>query len=295
MPASVMQASNQSGLESLINWVGNDAAAIDSNAMCTHLQGAGILLPDEMVAMAFKAGRDSFILTSKRILIIDVQGFSGKRVAYNSVPYSSIRAFSVESAGTFDRDAEVKIFTRNHWSLSKLGQDLRKGKADILAIQQYICEHVFGTYDDSSGQFKTPEPSVGDVSSFLGWLGDDSHQINSEEVNKQLHEQTKILLPNETVEMAFKCGRDMYVHTTMRMLFVDVQGFTGKKVEYESIPLKYCTGFEVVTAGGMLDRDAELYVFTDVPAKGRISQDLRKGKCDVFEVQKMLASKLIIR
>mmetsp|Transcript_13514 Transcript_13514/g.31479 ORF Transcript_13514/g.31479 Transcript_13514/m.31479 type:complete len:254 (-) Transcript_13514:187-948(-) len=246
--------------------------------------------------MGFKAGRDSLVLTSKRVLVIDVQGFTGRRIAYESTPYSSIRAFSVESAGTFDRDAELKIHTRNHWTRSTIAQDLRKGRADILAIQSYLASQVIGKDDGTSAVGPDPVPSqfptsVGGVEGFLGWLGDDAHQIDAQTVNERLHNDTPILLPDEVVDVAFKCGRDMYVHTSKRMLFVDVQGWTGKKVEYQSVPLKFCTGFEVETAG-YLDRDCDIRVHVDCPNLSLIKQDIRSNSVDVFQLQNTLAAKL---
>ena len=53
---------------------------------------------------------------------LDGQGFSGKRVEWTSVPYTSLRAFSVESAGSWDRDAEVKLYIKAPW-LPKISQD----------------------------------------------------------------------------------------------------------------------------------------------------------------------------
>jgi hypothetical protein len=96
----------------------------------------------------------------------------------------------------------------------------------------------------------------------------------------------------QVVDMAFKCGRDMYVHTSKRVIFIDVQGWTGKKVSYDSYPLKYCTGFSLSTAG-LLDRDAELEVFTDCPSTPSLGQDLRKGKVDIPEVLNIISAKLV--
>jgi hypothetical protein len=71
-----------------------------------------MLQADEKAVLAYKNGRDLFILTNKRIFIIDVKGLSGSRIAYKSVPYSSIRAFSVESAGSWDRDTEFQCWIK---------------------------------------------------------------------------------------------------------------------------------------------------------------------------------------
>ena len=80
-----------------------------------------------------------FVLTNLRAVIVDVSGFTGNRVAYKSIPYGSIRGFSVESAGTFDRDSELSIYTRNQWSMKEVGFDFRKHGADIMAIKKFLC------------------------------------------------------------------------------------------------------------------------------------------------------------
>ncbi|HEX9984447.1 MAG TPA: PH domain-containing protein [Thermoanaerobaculia bacterium] len=69
-----------------------------------------ILLPGEEVHRAYRVVRDLFIFTEKRLVLVDRQGMTGKKVAFMSIPYKSIRLFSVESAGTFDLDSELKIW-----------------------------------------------------------------------------------------------------------------------------------------------------------------------------------------
>jgi hypothetical protein len=102
----ILQASPGSGTN-LLDWIGNNAAAIDAEAVNEKFQEAGLIQDDERVAFAFKTGRDSLYLTNKRLFVIDVQGFSGNRKEWMSVPMDVIRSWSVESAGSFDRDMEV--------------------------------------------------------------------------------------------------------------------------------------------------------------------------------------------
>lgn len=71
---------------------------------------ARLLTQGEVVEKAYKVIRDSFIFTNKRLVLIDVQGLTGSKVSYQSIPYRTITRFSVESAGTFDLDAELKIW-----------------------------------------------------------------------------------------------------------------------------------------------------------------------------------------
>jgi hypothetical protein len=68
------------------------------------------LVDGEQLLNSFKGIRDMVVFTSKRIIAINVQGLSGKKKDFTSLPYSKIQAFSVESAGTFDRDAELELW-----------------------------------------------------------------------------------------------------------------------------------------------------------------------------------------
>lgn len=69
-----------------------------------------ILIAEEQVEAAFKVFRDLMVFTEKRLILVDKQGMTGKKVEYHSIPYKSISHFSVETAGTFDLDAELKIW-----------------------------------------------------------------------------------------------------------------------------------------------------------------------------------------
>ncbi len=69
-----------------------------------------ILAPNEATELEYKSVRDTVVFTNKRIIIIDVQGLSGTKKEFLSIPYSKMNAFSGESAGTFDLDAEIKIW-----------------------------------------------------------------------------------------------------------------------------------------------------------------------------------------
>lgn len=71
---------------------------------------AQILTPQERIERAYKLVRDMFIFTDKRLILIDKQGLTGKKMEYHSIPYKSISHYSVETAGHFDLDAELKIY-----------------------------------------------------------------------------------------------------------------------------------------------------------------------------------------
>ncbi len=69
-----------------------------------------VLLPDEQVERAYQLFRDAFVFTSWRLIFMDRQGLSGAKVEYHSLRYRSISHFSIETAGSFDLDAELKVF-----------------------------------------------------------------------------------------------------------------------------------------------------------------------------------------
>ena len=69
-----------------------------------------LLLDGEEIAIATKGLRDGCVFTNKRILIVNKQGITGKKVEVFSISLRSITAFSVENSGTFDLDAELKVY-----------------------------------------------------------------------------------------------------------------------------------------------------------------------------------------
>lgn len=69
-----------------------------------------ILSSTEKIEKAYRLVRDMFIFTNKRLILVDKQGVTGKKTEYHSIPYKSITHFSIETAGHFDLDAELKIW-----------------------------------------------------------------------------------------------------------------------------------------------------------------------------------------
>ncbi len=100
-----------------------------------------LFVPDEEVQAAFIIIRDSFIFTDKRLIVVDVQGTTGKKTEYLSVPYKSIKFFSVETAGTFDRDAELKVWVSGDRHAPTISKQIKKG-IDIVGLQRTLAFFV---------------------------------------------------------------------------------------------------------------------------------------------------------
>lgn len=88
-----------------------------------------LLIDDEEIVLATKGIRDGAVFTTKRIIIVNKQGLLGKKIEFASIPLRAITAFSIENSGTFDLDAEVKIYGSG-WGRAEMqftrGFDVRK-------------------------------------------------------------------------------------------------------------------------------------------------------------------------
>jgi hypothetical protein len=80
------------------------------------------------------------MFTNKRLVLIDVQGITGSKAEYKSLPYKHISRFSLETAGTFDLDAELKIWIsgENDPTVSKKFNK----SIDVYAVQRLLAEKV---------------------------------------------------------------------------------------------------------------------------------------------------------
>lgn len=99
------------------------------------------LLTDyEEIELGFKLIRDTFIFTNKRLILVDVQGITGSKTEYKSITYKSISRFSIETAGTFDLDAELKI-----WISSESQPSIKKQfnkSVNVYDVQKVLAQYV---------------------------------------------------------------------------------------------------------------------------------------------------------
>ena len=99
---------------------------------------APMLVDGESIVGTFKAIRDGVVFTNKRIFVINVQGITGKKVDYTSLPYSKIQAYSVETAGVIDLDSELELWFSG---LGKIKLEF-VSRADVGKICKMISERV---------------------------------------------------------------------------------------------------------------------------------------------------------
>jgi hypothetical protein len=99
---------------------------------------APLLVDGEQVISAFKAMRDYVVFTNKRLIAVNVQGLTGKKQDFTSLPWSKVQAWSVETAGHVDLDAELELWFSG---LGKVRLEF-KGQADIQAIGRVIGSYA---------------------------------------------------------------------------------------------------------------------------------------------------------
>lgn len=99
---------------------------------------SGILIPGENIIGTYKGVRDYVVFTDKRVISVNVQGLTGKKQDFTSMPYSKISVFSVETAGTLDLDSELEMYFSG---VGKVKFEF-SGSCDIVEIGRIIGEFV---------------------------------------------------------------------------------------------------------------------------------------------------------
>jgi hypothetical protein len=100
----------------------------------------GLLLEGEEINSAFKTVRDQLVFTNKRIIAIDVQGITGRRKSFSSMPYSKVQFFSIQTPGFAELVPDSELFLM--FSNGFTAKFEFKGNVDIGAIGRMISEYV---------------------------------------------------------------------------------------------------------------------------------------------------------
>ena len=94
-----------------------------------------MLVHGERIFQIFKGVRDKVVFTNKRVIAVNVQGVTGKKVDYTSLPYAKVQAFSVETSGVFDLDCELELW------FSGIGGEFAAG-FDIRGFNAILSDYV---------------------------------------------------------------------------------------------------------------------------------------------------------
>lgn len=122
---------------SLFSRVIGNASEIDMDELQEEF--SNILTDGEKIEEAFMLFRDLIVFTSRRLVLVDKQGLTGKRREYYTIPYKSIYEFSVETSGHFDLDSELTLFTAGAKEPRKI--EFKSGDA-IVKVQKLLASHL---------------------------------------------------------------------------------------------------------------------------------------------------------
>jgi hypothetical protein len=124
----------------LLSGLMGNASIVDSNEI--QKEFSYLLIDGETIELGFKLIRDMFIFTNKRLILVDKQGITGSKLEYKSVTYKSISRFSIETAGTFDLEAELKIWVSGE-QLPSIQKQFTKA-VNVYDVQKVLATHVLG-------------------------------------------------------------------------------------------------------------------------------------------------------
>lgn len=97
-----------------------------------------LFISGETLIGVYKGIRDYVAFTNKRLITVNIQGVTGKKKDFTSLPYAKIQAFSIETSGHFDLDSELEIWFSG---LGKITLEFL-GANDILTIGRTIGEYA---------------------------------------------------------------------------------------------------------------------------------------------------------
>ncbi|MGL4758584.1 MAG: PH domain-containing protein [Patescibacteria group bacterium] len=121
----------------MLNKLLGNAVEVDASMYQEKLKD--ILIDTEIVSNVYELVRDKIIITNERLIYIDIQGVTGSKVCYESIPFSSVKSFSMETAGTFDMDCEIKLHVAGLSNPMKL--TFKKG-TDLKPIYRAISKNI---------------------------------------------------------------------------------------------------------------------------------------------------------
>jgi hypothetical protein len=121
----------------LFNAILGNASEVNTENLSKEFEP--LMIEGETIERGYKVIKDMFVFTNKRLILVEKQ-LVGSKVDYLSIPYSSIKKFSKESAGILDMDAELKIWLTNEDV--PISKQFGKGGNNINEVYQILSQHI---------------------------------------------------------------------------------------------------------------------------------------------------------
>ncbi len=97
-----------------------------------------LLVENEIVLQSYKTVRDMVIFTNKRVIAVNIQGVTGMKKDFSSLPYRKIQAYSIETSGVFDLDGEMQLYFS---SLGKVTFEFL-GVSNLKELNRVISSYI---------------------------------------------------------------------------------------------------------------------------------------------------------
>ncbi|VEU44144.1 unnamed protein product [Pseudo-nitzschia multistriata] len=256
-------------------WLGDPQRGLDPIELEREFHTKSkILLDEEKIFLALRSVSHIFLCTNLRVMAILVSGLSNMRFLYTSLPYRSIRYYSVYlGPASVGMKSSVCIYTRNRWNLASIGFSFLAGTADVLQLQEILSSFIVGCHTDPKVVFR-PKTCIGyeknpfGLNRFLPM----AIEINPEQLNVQFHHVYPLLLEEETVLKALEQGTKFFLYTNLRLIIV-----TGR-MDFVSVPYKSIHGFFFETAA-RFDPKASISLYT---TSARCTQTDKPRVCNLL-------------
>jgi len=123
-------------------FTGTSKGAASTELKKLHSEYRQLLIDSEIIEDGFAVNRDTFLFTNRRLILVNIQGLSGRRIEYLSIPYTKITKFSVETGASFDLEAELMIWIGGETIPieKKFNKDV-----NIYDFQKVLASHVLNT------------------------------------------------------------------------------------------------------------------------------------------------------
>ena len=99
-----------------------------------------MLVDGEEAVMAFRTVRDQLVFTNKRIIAVDVQGLTGTRRTFSSMPYKKVQYFSIQTPGFGELMPDTELFLV--FSNSFTAKFEVRGSVDVGLLSRLIGRYV---------------------------------------------------------------------------------------------------------------------------------------------------------
>lgn len=97
-----------------------------------------LLIENEQILACFSSMRDQLLFTNGRMISMNVQGITGTKIDFTSIPYNRIQMYSVETAGAIDFDSELTVWVSG---MGEFKFEFSSG-SDIIGLSKMMSRYI---------------------------------------------------------------------------------------------------------------------------------------------------------